>query len=129
MRGSGGGSAGCAGRPLKLCHAQDAIDRLVRLYGNVCCHGSMELAELELKSELRSQLKLERCALGLVSTGSAPAGISPFVLRSTFSAEAGRLQSWPVGYFTAFPYPKEIQRCCEISVFSNNTRPLGLRET
>ena len=43
---------------------QDAIDRLVRLYGNVCCHGSVELAELELKSELRSQLKLERCALG-----------------------------------------------------------------
>ena len=42
---------------------QDAIDRLVRLYGNVCCQGSLELAELELKSELRSQLKLERCAL------------------------------------------------------------------
>ncbi|CAL5222730.1 g5137 [Coccomyxa viridis] len=39
---------------------QDAIDRLVRLYGNVCCQGSIELAELELKSELRSQLKLER---------------------------------------------------------------------
>ena len=35
----------------------------MRLYGNVCCQGSLELAELELKSELRSQLKLERCAL------------------------------------------------------------------
>ena len=43
---------------------QDAIDRLVRLYGNMCCQGSLELAELELKSELRSQLKLERCAQG-----------------------------------------------------------------
>ncbi len=39
---------------------QDAIDRLVLLYANVCCHGSAELAELELKSELRSQLKIER---------------------------------------------------------------------
>ena len=44
---------------------QDAIDRLVRLYGNMCCQGSLELAELELKSELRSQLKLERCVLDL----------------------------------------------------------------
>ena len=41
---------------------QDASDRLVHLYANVCCHGSAELAELELKSELRSQLKMERCA-------------------------------------------------------------------
>ncbi|CAK0783757.1 hypothetical protein CVIRNUC_006956 [Coccomyxa viridis] len=39
---------------------QDALDRLVLLYANVCCQGSAELAELELKAELRSQLKLER---------------------------------------------------------------------
>ena len=41
---------------------QDALDRLVLLYANVCCQGSAELAELELKAELRSQLKLERSA-------------------------------------------------------------------
>ena len=39
---------------------QDALDRLVNQYAIVCCQGSAELAELELKSELRSQLKLER---------------------------------------------------------------------
>jgi hypothetical protein len=29
-------------------------------YARVCCHGNGELAELELKAELRSQLKVER---------------------------------------------------------------------
>lgn len=74
VRGSSRGSAGCAARILKLWHAQDAIDRLVRLYGNVCCHGSIELAELELKSELRSQLKLERCAQGFLIAGNPRRG-------------------------------------------------------
>ena len=51
---------------------QDALDRLVLLYANVCCQGSAELAELELKAELRSQLKLERCAHCLHTAGDVP---------------------------------------------------------
>lgn len=49
-----------AGSTMVVAAMQDAIDRLVHLYASVCCHGSAELAELELKSELRSQLKIER---------------------------------------------------------------------
>lgn len=32
------------------------------MYAVVCCNGNLQLAELELKAELRYQLKLERCA-------------------------------------------------------------------
>lgn len=39
---------------------QDVLNRLVQMYAVVCCNGNMQLAELELKAELRSQLKLER---------------------------------------------------------------------
>lgn len=41
---------------------QDALAQLAACYARVCCQGSLELAELELKAELRSQLKVERCA-------------------------------------------------------------------
>ena len=51
---------------------QDALDRLVLLYANVCCQGSAELAELELKAELRSQLKLERSAHSLCFGSHVP---------------------------------------------------------
>jgi hypothetical protein len=40
----------------------------VHLYSVVCCSGNAELAELELKAELRSQLKMERCVIPYLPT-------------------------------------------------------------
>ena len=46
---------------------QEAQKQLVELYAVVCCHNNLLLAQLELKAQLRSQLKLERCALVQIS--------------------------------------------------------------
>ncbi len=39
---------------------QEAQKLLVDLYAVVCCRGNLMLAQIELKAQLRSQLKLER---------------------------------------------------------------------
>ena len=45
---------------------QEAQKKLLELYAVVCCHNNLVLAQLELKAQLRSQLKLERCAAASV---------------------------------------------------------------
>lgn len=44
-----------------LLRAQEAQKELVQLYADICCKGNVPMAQVTLKAELRSKVKLERC--------------------------------------------------------------------